>query len=514
MKRYQESLKLPIEESNQPQIEAPRPKVERIAVVGAGVSGLLAALRFGKTAPVDVYEALGRVGGRLYTYKFLGGGEWDYFDVGAMRFPMTEVMKLTYDLLKELEIPLLDYQDRCGNTWDKISALVRAKGGVYRTSIEGLTMNVFGRFLAQLRADHQQGYQSLMEYDDHSVRSFMALVELRPWVDPKTGESFSAKERYPTPVINWLETMTTCVGEFDQIPDFMEANDSDCRRHGSQRVADKMFEILTSTEPYRTNVKIHLNAQVTRIDYERRDQDMAVTWKSPKGTDGLAADILRLAVSPSGMRYMDLSTCMLDYGQRSALLMLQPAPAVKVGMKFKRNWWADQDITGGESSTDRRLVVYPSYGKTQDATIMGSWVQGHGSFDEERLKDLILPDLAIVHGISLQQLEDDYEGMYPFNWTHHSKTMGGFAYFAPGQFRYLLENLTRPAAQGRLHFAGEAVTVCHTFVVGAVESANRVVNQIKFQTLEHAVEAHGVGDVAEGVGRTVHWTCYSSRVWH
>ncbi|KAF9648711.1 hypothetical protein BDM02DRAFT_3269303, partial [Thelephora ganbajun] len=47
-----------------------------------------------------------RVGGRIFTYHFPGGGPYDYFDIGAMRFPRTPFMKRTFDLAEERGLPV------------------------------------------------------------------------------------------------------------------------------------------------------------------------------------------------------------------------------------------------------------------------------------------------------------------------------------------------------------------------------------------------------------------------
>jgi monoamine oxidase len=76
-----------------------------VGIVGAGISGLLAALLFdwlngheklkgtGLKISYDILEAAGaeRLGGRLYTHHF-SDEEHDYYDVGAMRFPNNTIM--------------------------------------------------------------------------------------------------------------------------------------------------------------------------------------------------------------------------------------------------------------------------------------------------------------------------------------------------------------------------------------------------------------------------------------
>lgn len=39
--------------------------------------------------------------------------------------------------------------------------------------------------------------------------------------------------------------------------------------------------------------------------------------------------------------------------QRNAMRQLSYGPSVKIGIKFKSQWWHDLNIVGGQSSTDR-----------------------------------------------------------------------------------------------------------------------------------------------------------------
>ena len=55
--------------------------------------------------------------------------------------------------------------------------------------------------------------------------------------------------------------------------------------------------------------------------------------------------------------------------------------------------------------------------------------------------------------------------------------LGAFAMFGPGQFQSLYKHVTIPAAHA-LHFAGEATSVHHAWVEGALSSAFRSVAEI------------------------------------
>jgi Flavin containing amine oxidoreductase len=73
-----------------------------VGIIGAGVAGLKAAMLLSQAGiPFEIIEASNRVGGRLFTYQF-SDQPYDYFDVGAMRYPDIPPMQSTFDLFKEL----------------------------------------------------------------------------------------------------------------------------------------------------------------------------------------------------------------------------------------------------------------------------------------------------------------------------------------------------------------------------------------------------------------------------
>ncbi|GJE93604.1 hypothetical protein PsYK624_097640 [Phanerochaete sordida] len=101
---------------------------KRVAIIGGGIGGLYAALLLQRRGiPYTIFESSGRVGGRLHTYKFPGGGRYDYMDLGAMRFPDTPVMQPVFELFKLLGLGLLEYyfDDREGNSTSSTSRRTR-----------------------------------------------------------------------------------------------------------------------------------------------------------------------------------------------------------------------------------------------------------------------------------------------------------------------------------------------------------------------------------------------------
>jgi monoamine oxidase len=73
-----------------------------IGIVGGGMAGLYAGMIcIDLGLDFNILEASGRPGGRVWTHRF-SDAPGDYYDVGAMRFPDTAIMKRTFDLFDKL----------------------------------------------------------------------------------------------------------------------------------------------------------------------------------------------------------------------------------------------------------------------------------------------------------------------------------------------------------------------------------------------------------------------------
>lgn len=196
---------------------------------------------------------------------------------------------------------------------------------------------------------------------------------------------------------------------------------------------------------------------------------------------------------------VDISNAGFDYQQTNAIRALHYDCSVKVGIRFTKQWWRlpPYNITGGTSSTDLplRTCVYPSYGLqtdpetpgvlmvsytwAQDATRIGALVQGSDNktrkYPEEReLIDLLFRDIARLHNANEKDLRDLYMDHYAHNFFEDPNTNGAFALYGAGQFTNMYPSISRPAAYNdRLNLIGEATSVHHAWVVGALNSAWR-----------------------------------------
>ena len=80
----------------------------------------------------------------------------------------------------------------------------------------------------------------------------------------------------------------------------------------------------------------------------------------------------------------------------------------------------------------------------------------------------------VTYGFLRSQFVDAHE----FSWYNSEFSVGAFAIFTPGQFSSLMPALLSPTADGRMHFAGEALSSGHAWIIGALNSAYRAVVEI------------------------------------
>ncbi|KAG8771087.1 hypothetical protein FRC12_003865 [Ceratobasidium sp. 428] len=525
-----------------PKIQTP---VKRVAIVGAGVAGLYAAMLLkghDYEFPVDIYEASDRIGGRLYTHRFdrksvIGtpapGKEYDYFDVGAMRFPNTPIMAKTYELFKKLEIDLLDYKISNDTNWlvyngRRISKKEIADNPTIWESDPFRVSMANGGTVPDKWAKQDPGeilHKEIKPFIDALVEDpSKALDDLIDNYDHFSTRSYLAHKKYPPAVISWIETLCAGTGWFDRALietileemafSYNQKSPSNlkwrCVDGGSEVIPIKMVEWL---KKHNKLTEIRTRHRVTMVDYKVEDGNgkLFVSGISHPLLTGDPSFFKKeyshviFAVPPPCLRMIDLDTCQLDYAQRNAMRQLQLAPSIKIGMKFKTAWWAGilQDNIGGQSTTDRtaRTIVYPSHGQgksastvlivsyawTSDALVLGAMMHGPESAEQERLKQIMLADLAYVHknvktpdnkDVTLTYLIDQFEYMYAFDWQHNPLAMGAFGLFGPSQFREFYRHVTRPSACGQIFFVGETFSTTHGWVAGALNSAERGVLQL------------------------------------
>ncbi|KAG8916154.1 hypothetical protein FRC01_003324 [Tulasnella sp. 417] len=264
------------------------------------------------------------------------------------------------------------------------------------------------------RGGDDHGLEELIQLDKHSLRTYLSL-----------------EHRLSTPTINWCESITSLTHFYDyslseMVLNFIAFDNSETRWYcldgGSEGLPKAMARFLENASPGVLKAGKVVNA-IRAI--QSKSVEISVEGEAEPRCYGHVIS----TIPPPVLRTLDIDEAGLSSTQWNALRQISYAPAVKIGVKFKSQWWKNWvgkdgkrlNITGGQSYTDRmiRLVVYPSYGLdgpdlttvliasyvwASDATFLGSLINS-GAEADMRLKKIVLRDLARVHDIPLSVLE-------------------------------------------------------------------------------------------------------------
>ncbi|KAL0567567.1 hypothetical protein V5O48_014427 [Marasmius crinis-equi] len=328
-----------------------------------------------------------------------------------------------------------------------------------------------------------------MQFSDYSTRGYMLN---------KLG--------FSPAVVDWLETFLTQTGMYDislveSVLEMMDLGPGIEDRWnyidgGSEHIIPRMADRITrkpitgmrvtGVASVRDGEEGAMILEVTILDQEKN----AITKRH-------YSQVISTVPLPC-LATMDIPRSDLSYAQYSAIRSLSYSGSTKVALRFAKRWWEDPDIMdgkpihGGSSSTDLpiRWCIYPPYGLSSKCselpgTLLASytWVrdsQRLGSLSESQILDVTLRNLSDLHGIPISSF-GEVEDHIVWNWQTDEHVLSGFALFGPSQFHSdsgLFASMKVPAAGGLLHFGGEATSVHHGWVGGALNSAWRAVSNV------------------------------------
>ena len=198
--------------------------------------------------PFKIIEAHERVGGRLFTHTFPNetGAPYNYYDVGAMRFPQIISMRRLFHLFDyaplnegslQLREKLTPYHFSNPNTLLDYNGETHRQSEVHTTSFQHAAviqdvdptpyitagykriiddvLEPFARGIDHyLKNGDKTGWRDLMSFDQYSARAYMNLCYI-----PSTSlqKEFGIPNKHLSmDVINWIETFENSTGAYDR----------------------------------------------------------------------------------------------------------------------------------------------------------------------------------------------------------------------------------------------------------------------------------------------------------
>lgn len=452
-----------------------------VGIVGGGMAGLYAALLLQQAgAQYHIFEANNRLGGRVYTYRFNPEPN-QYFEAGAMRLPEIPEQQPVFDLIDYLnarlpdadKINLIPYQlydttgnlvyvngqkDPDGNIMTNQYANANPDALKFplpaddkgKTAAEMLDP-ALSPFLELLEKDFDAGFLALMEYDNYSLYTYLTTV--KGWTDDE---------------VNYVEVMTSQTNQFHNSFTEMVIENMDFSQASWKTIDQGMEHLPYGCAQLVGSDNITLGVEVQAVDYT---EDGRVSITTPAGTQ--IFDKVILAVPPAALRM--ISTPQWSPDKMHAIRALHFEPLYKIGLRFETRFWEkiDPPSQGGQSISDlpSRWCVYPSYGigdSGPGVLLLYTWMTDAYNWlpqsTDNRVR-LALRDLQQFYpNVNVQQqFIEAADVAWPSEWAT------GDAMFFPGQFRSLFAIARQP--EGNIFFAGEHLSVNHTWIVGAIDSA-------------------------------------------
>lgn len=455
---------------------------KKIIIVGAGVSGLVAASLLKKAGHhVIILEASDRIGGRVYTLRspFTHGL---YLDAGAMRIPSTHYLTMAY--IKKFGLPFNRFINTTPN--DLIYANgIKTRRWLYERNpdllgfpvapqergktAEQLAQSATGPVLDFINRNPQRNWPEVVkQFDKYSMDFFLRYNPVGPSLSVGAIDMIDillATEGFPE--LSFLEILREFI-IFSPQTLFYEITG------GNDQLPLSFLPQLKEN--------ILFCQKMTKI--QQRNETVTIHTQDEKTLQlcSFTGDIAIVTLPFSLLQFVEVEPFHLfSYGKRKAIRQLHYVTSTKIGLQFKTRFWEEQGLFGGQTPTDLpiRFSYYPSHGfGEQRGVILASYTWEDDalpwdSLDEKARLQQALEDLASIHGSHIFQL---FETGASQSWAQYPYSGGAFSMFKPEQETELSPYIATP--EGRVHFAGEHTSTYRGWIQGAIESGIRAAYEV------------------------------------
>jgi monoamine oxidase len=427
----------------------------KVAVVGAGISGLRAAMLLesqGET--VTVFEARRRIGGRLWTADegggaiYEAGGEWIDSDQPRMK-------ALTHQFAGGLDVAVRE------------PALAIFRGEVKRTD---------------------DLWQELLEDEtriEHSARALASELTLPAWTNRKfelmdimdldgfVKQNCVSEEGY------WWMNANLRSDEGDDLTNigllgWLVGYTHYLQRENLNRGESEMsaYRVPGGFSAMLQKMREGLNGEVILgVELSRINQDASgVTLHF--GDSAERFDRVILTLPPRCLEHIVFEPA-LTVQKRCAIEAFGMSRAVKLVFEFDSPWWNDLGFCGRFHCDGALQQMWE--GARGSAPILSAYICGERAVEWTRLGD---PVTAGIYELSqiFPQARDHFKRGFFHDWINDPHSLGAFSHYRPGFVLDHSEHIIQP--EGRTHFAGEHTATWLGYAEGALESAERVVLEL------------------------------------
>ncbi len=446
---------------------------QRIVIIGGGAAGLASAIMLMEMGhEVTVLEAQSRPGGRILTLRdpFADGL---YAEAGAARIPSNHA--LTLDWAKRYGLTTTPFYPSSGD----FLAQVRGKNVIsdpnagpdlrslpLKLTDEELAIGsngMFGQVMGPLfskvgdpysadwppaeieRLDHMTLYELFREAGFSEDASSIGALGFQ---DAARSETSALWMLRIMSMANVTGTLVKVQGGNDQIP---------------RRMAQELGH------------RVHFNAPVVAVD--QRERSASVTVQRPGGDPEKFECDRVICTAPFPVLWKIKFSPALPAIKRYAAEHLNYTRLSRVMMQTSDRPWRKQGLSGFAMTDIPAEVWDASWEREGQRTIVQLYIKERASARLEELspEQRTLRGAELV-GTVLPGFSDVFEGGVTKCWHEDPWAGGAHAEMTRGQITKFWKDIA--TAHGRVHFAGEHTAPTQAWIQGALESAERVVDEV------------------------------------
>lgn len=422
----------------------------RVGIVGLGAAGLRTAMLLEKAGVhVTLFEARRRLGGRIHTVvhdeiAYDAGGEW--LDADHHR---------ALNLLQELGIepdPTASWPGKViyqgEECWDDT---------LWTDSLEDdLRVEAAAKELCRdlqlppWRNTHRRELESrtLGDFLRENTSSSRGLWWV--WANFRSDEG---EDPDKISLLGWL-----C--------GYMHYLDRDAGAMSAFRVPGGM-SVMIDAMAKTLDARPHLGAVLRRV---RQDSEgVCLQFDSHE----VEFDRVVLTLPPPALELVVFEPA-LTGPKRCAIEACEMGSAIKISLQFDSPWWREEGWTGSMLCDSPLQQIWD--GTRGTAPILSAYICGAEATKHWTAQDN--PVKAAIEELSrlVPKAKSHFVRGWIHDWNEDQYCRGPFSHLAPGYALNFMEHIAPP--DGCIHFAGEHTALWTGFIEGALESAERVTEEV------------------------------------
>lgn len=442
----------------------------RVVVLGAGLAGLGAAYNLMKHGyEVTVLEAQHRPGGRVETVRdgFHRGG---HAEMGAVRIPETHAHTMKY--VKEFGLELLPYDEGTRAFFMQGGRFLPPPAGMH-WPLQGFGPDEQPDPAARIPDYLLSGFDKLGDVHDPGwPGAFPSALELDNLSVAGYMRSQGASETW----LDWIFGQEGRIARGNAAAAFGVESQGGGQIRGIKGGNDRLPYAFAAA----LGRRVRFGSEVVRIAQDRRGVTVGV--RDRRRQHEIRADrcVCALPFAPLRRVHIDAG---FSHEKLAAIRKLQYMAAARCYFQTRMRFWQHDPLgpLGGLNlvATDTmagRVWNTSSQQADADLGMVHAYMFDNEAIDFAAWGDRRVAAMRRLFRRLLPGIDGQVVGVAHKAWQEDPWAGGGWGWTQPGELRWMFPAMR--SVEGRVHFAGEHTSLWITYMNGALESAERVVQEI------------------------------------